>query len=237
MNKTLSIVLPCYNPDKNWATNILIRYNEIAPLLKNYTVDIIIVNDGSSKNIESDLLKLRNELSSCNTISYNVNKGKGYAIRKGIEQAKGNYIIYTDIDFPYTNQSFLDILEGLDNHDITIGTRGLSYYNNIPAHRAFISKLLKFFIKTLLRIPTDDTQGGLKGMRNEIKTYFLKTEINRYLFDLEFICIAAKNKLNIGLIPVVLNENTVVRKMNFKVVSKEMVNFFKVYTKMVFNKA
>jgi glycosyltransferase involved in cell wall biosynthesis len=235
MNKTLSIVLPCYNPDKNWAANILIRYNEIAPLLKNYTVDIIVVNDGSSTNLEAELMSLTQQLPNCKTISYIQNKGKGYAIRQGIEQAKGDYIIYTDIDFPYTNQSFLNILEELNNHDITIGTRGLSYYNNIPAHRAFISKLLKFFIKTLLRIPTDDTQGGLKGMRNEVKPYFLKTEINRYLFDLEFICIAAKNRLNIGLIPVVLNENTVVRKMNFKVVSKEMVNFFKVYIKMVFN--
>jgi glycosyltransferase involved in cell wall biosynthesis len=235
MYKTLSIVLPCYNPDKNWATNILIRYNEIAPLLKNYTVDIIVVNDGSSTNLEGDLMGLTQQLPNCKTISYAQNKGKGYAIRQGIEQANGDYIIYTDIDFPYTNKSFLNILEELHNHDITIGTRGLSYYNNIPAHRTFISKLLKFFIKTLLRIPTDDTQGGLKGMRNEVKTYFLKTEINRYLFDLEFICIAAKNKLNIGLIPVVLNENTVVRKMNLKVVSKELVNFFKVYTKMAFN--
>lgn len=235
MNKTLSIVLPCYNPDKKWTANILTRYNEIAPLLKNYSVDIIIVNDGSSSNLEVDLNRLSQQLPNCKIISYTQNKGKGFAIRKGIEQANGDYIIYTDIDFPYTNQSFSNILEGLKNYDITIGTRGLSYYNNIPAHRAFISKLLKFFIKTLLRIPTDDTQGGLKGMRNNVKTYFLKTEINRYLFDLEFICIAAKNKLNIGLIPVVLNENTVVRKMNFKVVSKEMVNFFKVYTKMVFN--
>jgi glycosyltransferase involved in cell wall biosynthesis len=235
MNKTVSIVLPCYNPDKNWAANILIRYNEIAPLLKNYTINIIIVNDGSSINIESDLSKLKKQLPNCQTISYSLNKGKGFAIRKGIEQAFGNYIIYTDIDFPYTNQSFINILELLNNYDITIGTRGLSYYNNIPPHRAAISKILRFFIKKLLQIPTDDTQGGLKGMKNEVKTYFLKTEINRYLFDLEFICIAAKNKLNIGLIPVVLNENTVVRKMNFKVVSKELVNFFKVYTKMVFN--
>jgi glycosyltransferase involved in cell wall biosynthesis len=235
MYKTLSIVLPCYNPDTNWAANILIRYNEIAPLLKNYTVDIIVVNDGSSTNLEAELMSLTQQLPNCKTISYHTNKGKGYAIRQGIEQAKGDYIIYTDIDFPYTNQSFINILEELKNYDITIGTRGLSYYNNIPVHRAFISKLLKFLIKTLLRIPTDDTQGGLKGMKNEVKTYFLKTEINRYLFDLEFICIAAKNKLNIGLIPVVLNENTVVRKMNLKVVSKELVNFFKVYTKMVFN--
>ncbi|MFZ4797646.1 MAG: glycosyltransferase family 2 protein [Bacteroidia bacterium] len=234
-SKKLSIVLPCYNPDKNWVANILIRYNEIAQHLKNYSINVIIVNDGSSQNIDGELSEIEKKLPNCQIISYPANKGKGFAIRKGVEAAFGDYIIYTDIDFPYTNESILEIVNKLDNSDITIGTRGLSYYNNIPAHRIFISKLLKFLIKTLLQIPTDDTQGGLKGMRNEVKQYFLQTEINRYLFDLEFICIASKNKLNIDLIPVVLNENTIVRKMNLKVVSKEMINFFKVYTKMVFS--
>jgi glycosyltransferase involved in cell wall biosynthesis len=231
--KKLSIVLPCYNPDKNWLANILIRYNEIVKHLNNYSIDIIIVNDGSSENIDAKLAQAKNNLPNCQIISYGVNKGKGYAIRKGVENADGDFIIYTDIDFPYTNESILEIINQLKNNDIAIGIRGLSYYDSIPYHRALISKFLRLLIKTLLRIPTNDTQGGLKGMRNEVKQYFLQTEINRYLFDLEFICIAAKNKLNIALIPVVLNENTIVRKMNLKVISKEMINFFKVYTKMV----
>jgi glycosyltransferase involved in cell wall biosynthesis len=233
--KKLSLVLPCYNPDKNWVFNLLKRYNEIVQCLKQYEIDIIIVNDGSSKSIDSELDQIEKKIPNCQIISYPNNKGKGYAVRQGVTAANGEYIIYTDIDFPYTNDSILEIAKRLDLSDVTIGTRGLSYYNNIPAHRTFISKLLKFLIKALLRIPTNDTQGGLKGMRNEVKQYFLQTEINRYLFDLEFICIASKNKLKIALIPVVLNENTIVRKINMKVVSKEMINFFKVYTKMVFS--
>lgn len=234
-NKTLSVVLPCYNPDKNWAVNILIRYNEIARLLPNYQFELILVNDGSSRNIDSELQKLKIEISNCQVVNYITNKGKGYAIREGVKNATGDFIVYTDVDFPYTNQSFVQIVEGLSEADITIGTRGTSYYQNIPLHRAFISKLLKFLIKASLRIPTNDTQGGLKGMRNSAKQLFLKTEINRYLFDLEFVCLAAKNKQQIKLIPVVLNEQTVVRKMNLKVVSKEMINFFKLYVKMVFS--
>ncbi len=224
--------MPCYNPDKNWLANILIRYNEIVKHLNNYSIDIIIVNDGSSENIDAKLAQAKNNLPNCQIISYGVNKGKGYAIRKGVENADGDFIIYTDIDFPYTNESILEIINQLKNNDIAIGVRGLSYYDNIPYHRALISKFLKLLIKTLLRIPTNDTQGGLKGMRKEVKQYFLKTEINRYLFDLEFICIAAKNNLQITLIPVVLNETTVVRKMNLNVISKEAFNFFKIFVRM-----
>lgn len=233
--KIISVVLPCYNPDVNWAVNIIIRYKQIKDLLPQFDLELIIVNDGSSKNISISLDYLKNQLPECYIIDYKPNKGKGYAIRKGVEQATGDWIIYTDIDFPYTNKSFVDIANGLNDYDISIGTRGDSYYHNIPAHRALISKLLRFFIKSLLRIPTNDTQGGLKGMRNHVKPIFLKTEINRYLFDLEFICLASKQKQSFALIPVVLSENTVVRKMNLKVVSKELLNFFKVYTKMVFS--
>lgn len=232
--KILSVVLPCYNPDKNWAVNILIRYKELTQLLPGYHIHMIMVNDGSTSNVNEGVAYLEQHIPDLQVVSYSPNKGKGYAIRNGIAHANGEYIIYTDIDFPYTNNSMVKVIEGLDAFDVTVGTRGPSYYNNIPVHRAFISRLLRFLIKTSLRIPTNDTQGGLKGMRQHAKQVFLKTEINRYLFDLEFICLATRNKLSIGLIPVELNENTVVRKMNLKVVSKEMVNFFKVYTKMVF---
>lgn len=228
-------MLPCYNPDTNWAVNILIRYNEIARLLPNYQFELILVNDGSSNDIDSELQNLGKEISHCYLVNYTTNKGKGYAIREGVKKASGDFIVYTDVDFPYTNDSFVQIVEGLNDADVTIGTRGNSYYHNIPIHRALISKLLKFLIKASLRIPTNDTQGGLKGMRNTAKSVFLKTEINRYLFDLEFVCLATKNKQRIKLIPVVLNEQTVVRKMNLKVVSKELINFFKVYARMVFS--
>jgi glycosyltransferase involved in cell wall biosynthesis len=229
---SLTIVLPCYNPEKNWVKNILVRLEELSILLANYDLEIVIVNDGSTLDIVADLSKLSSQIRNCSIISYPTNRGKGYAIRQGVESAKSNYILYTDIDFPYTNESILKIVDQLLNNDIAIGIRGLSYYENIPFHRALISKLLKFFIKLLLRIPTNDTQGGLKGMRKEVKQYFLKTEIDRYLFDLEFICIAAKNNLQISLIPVVLNETTVVRKMNLNVISKEAFNFFKIFVRM-----
>lgn len=235
--KTLSVVLPCYNPDKNWAVNILIRHKELAQLLPAYHMHLILVNDGSTADVSEGIAYLEQHIEHLKTISYSPNRGKGYAIRQGITQAEGDYIIYTDIDFPYTNSSMVKIIEGLETNDVTVGTRGQSYYQNIPFHRALISKLLKFLIRTSLRIPTNDTQGGLKGMRQRAKELFLKTEINRYLFDLEFICLATRGKLSIKLIPVELNETTVVRKMNVKVVSKELMNFFKLQTKMVLGRA
>jgi glycosyltransferase involved in cell wall biosynthesis len=234
-SKKISVILPCYNPDKNWVVNILIRYSEIINLLSTYSFELIIVNDGSSYDISKDLDNICQNFKNTHVISYQENKGKGYAIREGMKKTTGDLIVYTDIDFPYTNESFINICEGLKDSDLTIGTRGENYYKNIPSHRALISKLLKFLVKTSLRIPTNDTQGGLKGIKSSSKAIFLETETNRYLFDLEFVCLAAKNKLQIKLIPVILCENTTVRRVSIKIVSKELINLFKIYIKMMFH--
>lgn len=230
----ISLVLPCYNPDVNWIANIPARLHALEQLIPNAKLELILVNDGSLINLSSYLSDLKKNIPNCIVIEYKTNRGKGYALRKGVEEASGDYILYTDIDFPYTDESMISIVNGLETHEVIVGTRGNSYYSHIPRHRALISKLLRLFVKTLLRIPTNDTQGGLKGMQKQVKPTFLKTEINRYLFDLEFICLSAKANHKMLLVPVVLNEATVVRKMNLAVVSKEALNFFKVYTKMVF---
>jgi hypothetical protein len=89
-------------------------------------------------------------------------------------------------------------------------------------------------IKTSLQLPTSDTQGGLKGMRASIKPLFLRTEINRYLFDLEFLFLATKEKKTISIQPIELRSETDVKKMNLWLVSKEISNFMKIFLKAKF---
>lgn len=233
--KSLTIVLPCYNPEANWHQNLLQQYAEVSNLLTHFDIDVILVNDGSKKKLAKEVEILRTQIPNFTYINNTENKGKGAAIRSGVAVAKGSYIIYTDIDFPYTSLSFKNITEALNQFEISIGTRDNSYFHTIPKHRAFISKFLKFLIKTSLSLPTSDTQGGLKGLRNEIKPLFLKTEINRYLFDLEFLFLAAKANKSIGIQTIQLRDETEVRKMNLTVVSKEFLNFIKLFLKAKFS--
>lgn len=233
--KSLTIVLPCYNPENNWHQNLLQQFEAVCSQLQDYEIDLILVNDGSKNPIIKEIEKLKQLIPSFSYIHNKVNQGKGAAIRSGVSAAKGEYIIYTDIDFPYTTHSFTKILKALENYDISIGTRDNSYFHAIPKHRAFISKFLKFMIKNSLQLPTSDTQGGLKGMRASIKPLFLRTEINRYLFDLEFLFLATKEKKTIGIQPIALRNETEVKKMNLWVVSKEISNFIRIFIKAKFS--
>lgn len=195
------------------------------------SAELIVVNDGSSKNFtEGEEVLLA--ASGIRHVTYTENKGKGYALRQGVETAKGEYIIYTDIDFPYTHQSFLKVYETLKaGNNVVIGIRGEEYYTHLPKSRVYISKFLRSLIRFFLRIPTDDTQCGLKGFNQKGKEVFLKTTINRYLFDLEFVFLSAREKLKMKTVEVELRPEVVLSKMNWKILLQEFGNFLKIFVR------
>lgn len=227
----ISIILPCYNPPPNWEKVVLESYNKISTSLIDIALELIIINDGTNPNlIQQGIELLKNKIESFTFAEHIDNKGKGSAIRTGVNLAKGDFIIYTDIDFPYTVQSILDLYTtSLSNCDIVLGHRDTSYYSHTPWTRKIISKSLRFSLKTLLRLPTDDSQCGLKGFNQKGKEVFLETTIERFLFDLEFIKLASKAGLSIQNCEVQLKEGVVFSKVDIKILLREGVNFIKIF--------
>lgn len=226
---TLSLVLPCYNPPENWAKIVVQSINELEKST-NQIIDLIIVNDGSSSGkVDEGFKYIGSKLKRFTPITYKVNKGKGFALRKGVDSVNTDLVIYTDIDFPYTLDSieamFLELKNGTD---VALGHRGKNYYKKTPWFRKVISKTLRWFLKTFLRLPTDDSQCGIKGYNNNGKQAFLDTKIDRFLFDLEFIKLASKRKLTCKTVTVILKPNIVFSKVNLKILVTESFNFFKV---------
>ncbi len=230
----VSLILPCYNPPQDWERNVYTNYTAFCTLI-NEPVELVIVTDGVSDTIVGEqLIYLQQNIPTLKLVQYAENKGKGYALRRGVAVAKGKIIIYTDIDFPYTIESMYAIYSGLANkqQDIAIGVKNDSYYTHIPPVRKGISQLLRFMTRIFLSLPVTDTQCGLKGFTSEVKNIFLQTSINRYLFDLEFIRNSYRSKkYRIKPIPVALNENVHFRKMNYRILLPELLNFAILLTK------
>lgn len=229
-NATLDIVLPCYNPPQNWEHEINANYNKLIELLPSVSIQIILVNDGSVKNINSDQINfLSKNIPAFKYISYAENKGKGFALRTGIESSTAQHCIYIDIDFPYTIDSIINLYALLKNDiDVVVGSRGENYYNNVPQVRIFISKLLRSFNRAFLAMKIYDTQCGLKGFNEKGKAIFLQTTINRYLFDLEFVYLCSNNKkINITPVNVILKEGVIFSKMNINILRQEGWAFIK----------
>lgn len=224
----VSVVLPCYNPPENWASNIIQEYRSISALIKD-EVEFILVEDGTNSRLDAGIVLLKATLPEFVCVQYAINRGKGFAIRKGMENAGGEILIYTDIDFPYTTESFYKIYSALKNKecDLAVGVKNDTYYTNAPLSRRILSKGLRRMIRFFLSIPITDTQCGLKGFTREMKPLFLKTSIDRYLFDLEFIRMAHGLKHAIKPIQIELNKNVQFRNMNYRILFPEIINFIK----------
>lgn len=230
---SIDIILPCFNPPDGWSKTIAASLNDLAAKNPLHVFHLILVNDGSFKNFSEEEIKfLQSNISSGKIISGEVNKGKGFVLREGVKQSKSDFCIYTDVDFPYTNDSFQKIIDALlkNNCDIVAGVRGKKYYADVPAFRIWISKLLRGMIHFFLRVKITDTQCGLKGFNTKGKDVFLQTTINRYLFDLEFIFLASRKKeIRLQPIEVDLKDGIIFRKLNMKILFSEAWNFVKIF--------
>ena len=230
----LSIVLPCYNPQQGWERGIVQGYNAFCSRIAQ-PAELVLVLDGKCESVKDAQLNwLRSEVQPLKIVRYPDNMGKGYAVRQGVGQATGDIIIYSDVDFPYTVASMEAVYNELvaNNCDVAVGVKDDQYYSHLGPVRRFISRYLRFLVSTFLAMPITDTQCGLKGFRVPVKTLFLQTTINRYLFDLEFIrnCFSG-NKFRVKAVPVTLNEQVHFRKMNYSILFPEMLNFVKLLFK------
>ncbi len=200
---------------------------------------MIVVNDGSTSGIsEAEIKKIKDAIFFFKYIHYSENKGKGYALREGVKESDADIIIYTDVDFPYTLDSFLMIWKSLSmgKSDIAAGILNNEYYKQVPAGRRFISRLLRTLTSGFLRTRISDTQRGLKGFNTKGKNLFQQTKINRYLFDLEFIYLASQKKSNVVLnaVEVELNKHVKFSKMKPGVLLKEGFNFMRIFLRSLF---
>ena len=229
---TLDIILPAYNPLPGWESIVINRYLSLKNRLAGIKLQLIIVNDGSDKMDDSGVINLlKASIPDLIWIAYEKNKGKGHALRQGAAVSSSDFIVYTDIDWPYTEESMIGLINLLieDAHAV-IGIRDEAYYSHLPDARRRISKWLRTINGKVLRLKVNDTQAGLKGFRKNVKEIFMSTTINRYLFDLEFIyLLSGKKDLEVIGFPINLRPEIKFSKMNKKILFQEARNFIKIW--------
>ena len=88
--------------------------------------------------------------------------------------------------------------------------------------------MIRFIFPSLL---TSDTQCGLKAMNKKGKEVFLKTTINRYLFDLEFVFLLKRNSIKAAISELTLRDGLTFSEMNNRILFHEFKNFLKIIFK------
>ena len=105
-NIKLSIVVPCYNEEKNLPL-ILDRFNNV---ITRDDIEVILVNNGSTDNSEAILNELLPKYQFAKTVKVEINQGYGYGILQGLNVSKGEYIGWTHADM---QTDPLDVIKAL----------------------------------------------------------------------------------------------------------------------------
>ena len=227
----MDIILPIYNPYEQWDQDVIRQYETLKGRLPSgLKTQLIMVNDGSTMDLEPGWTNIHKNIPTAIWKSYTENQGKGYALREGVKLSEGDLIMYTDYDFPYTYGSMVLMIEKLIHNEVdaVLGVRDQSYYKHISGRRKWISHNLKKVNRLLFRLPTDDTQCGLKAFNKKTKNIFLDTHTNRYLIDVEFLKKLVKNKMTVDTQNVKLRDNVVLSKIGNLRLIKELFNYLKI---------
>ncbi|ULC60567.1 glycosyltransferase [Flaviramulus sp. BrNp1-15] len=212
MSTRLSLIIPVYNAD-DFINDSMTSITKWAKDI-DYSVEVILVNDGSSDNSKSKIENyIESHDSSLKILSYDRNKGKGYAVKKGMIMAKGEFKIFTDADIPYGLEIIDKILHYLDfkEFDVCIGNRKSihsKYFMNVSFFRKITSNVFTVFVSRFVVTGINDTQCGLKGFRSNVANQlFPKLFINGFGFDVELLYLSYKDEFDIKRIPVFFEGN------------------------------
>lgn len=208
--KTLSLVVPAYKQEKTIKKNIS-HLDKILSGLP-YDYEIIVVVDGILDKTYDQISKNKN--SKIKVLAYPKNLGKGYAVKYGMLQAKGDVIGFIDagMDIDPTGISMLlnhmiwydaDIIVGSKLHPVS--------QVNYPLPRKVLSWGYRTFTHFMFGFKVRDTQAGIKLFKkNVVKDVFPRLLVKQFAFDVEILALAyALGYKRIYEAPIKLNFNGV----------------------------
>lgn len=203
----LCVVMPAYNEGSEIKGNLLRASEILSGFIKNYA--IIVVNDGSKDMTFDGIKDAASEDEHIAYISYDENRGKGYAISTGVAYADAQYIGFLDSDMelnPLMFRSFLKAMQEAEA-DIAIGSK---LHKKSKLHYPLSRRILSFgyfvMLKILFRLNLRDTQTGIKLFKEDvIKPICANLTTTGFAFDIEILATAAKEGRKIIEMPIQLN--------------------------------
>jgi len=186
----LSLIIPVYHQEKTIVANLK-QIQSVLETLR-YDYEIIAVVDGK---VDAAYEKIQDsKLPNVRLFAYEKNHGKSYAIRFGMQKAKGDYVMFLDSGMEIDPNGISMLLEHMEwyDADIIVGSKRHPVSQvNYSWQRKILSDGYYILVKLLFGIKIKDTQAGIKIFRKRVLEQTLPRLVEKkFAGDLEMLVVA-----------------------------------------------
>src|SRR5271157_6191869 len=202
---TYSIVIPAYNESARLGATLekVLAYVR----QQGWDAEVIVVNDGSRDNTAEIVRGFAKNNPMVRLVENPGNRGKGYSVRNGILNSRGDVVVFSDADLSSPIEETPKLLQALAaGDDIAIGSRWLRaelQTQRQSVHRQLFGRIFNLLLRIVLGLRFKDTQCGFKAFtRRAAQRIFPLQRIERWGFDPEILFLAQRLGLRVAEVPV-----------------------------------
>ena len=202
---THSIVIPAYNEAKRLEATLDRVLGYVAA--QKWNAEVLVVNDGSRDATREMILQRAAQTPILRLVDNPGNRGKGYSVRHGVMEARGQFVLFTDADLASPIEEAEKLLRALAaGADMAIGSRWLDKRLQTrpqPFYRRVLGRIFNLALRLVLGMNYKDTQCGFKAFtRSAAAAVFPLQIIERWGFDPEILFLARRAKLRVDEVAV-----------------------------------
>ena len=201
----LSVVVPAYNEEERLPRTLarLEEYYRAQP----YSWDVTVVSDGSTDGTARVVEAFARDHSGFRLVASTPNRGKGYVVRRGMLEARGDYVLFCDADLATPQEETEKLLAHVhEGAPIAIGSRPLAesvLEKRQPLYRELLGRTFNKAVQLLGIRGIDDTQCGFKVFAREAaQDVFHRCKLDGFSFDLGALMIARDLGYRIDEVPI-----------------------------------
>jgi len=210
-HRTYSIIIPAYNEGARLDATLTKVLRYVAE--KKWDAEVIVVNDGSRDNTVEIVQSHMQKNSALRLLENPGNRGKGYSVRNGMLNARGEVLLFSDADLSSPIEEAPKLLAAIaEGADIAIGSRWMQsdlQTQRQPLYRQFFGRIFNLMLRLILGLQFKDTQCGFKAFtRSAAQAIFPQQKIECWGFDPELLYLAKKYGFKVAEGPVAWAHST-----------------------------
>jgi dolichyl-phosphate beta-glucosyltransferase len=195
--ESISIVIPAYNEERRLPTTL----EAVLAYLRgsNFSsAEVLVVDDGSRDQTAGVTREFASRHPEIRLIENPGNRGKGYSVRHGMLEARGDWILFTDADLSAPIAELDKLLGAARERDalVAIGSRALDR-SLITVHQSMFreqaGRIFNLCMRMVTGLPLWDTQCGFKLFEaHAAREIFRRQKLDGFSFDVEALFLARK---------------------------------------------